>query len=169
MKKVYLFSKIDGQKAPEAKASVNKEEIKQNQEKMDKKNLDMPDFKNVDDKDGEINQKPRMDKYKERQEKDKYIPSEHESKKSVEEIRDHHQKKILLYTNSNRSPPNDTYFDYNKNQDNIDEILDGFEGDEGNKENKNKIVEQLENIDDDIILVHDGTIQEEGVNKNLGK
>ena len=117
----------------------------------------MPDSNNVEDKDAKMSIHPnRMEKYKDNQ---KGLQSE------ANDI-NHHQMKIINYTNSNRSAPNESYYDNKDFQ--IEEIVEHLdEVEENHKDNRNKIVEELENLEDEIIVINKDTIKEERTNKNL--
>lgn len=94
------------------------------------------------------------------QNKDKGKVVQSEINHDIDSHNQHHLK-IINYTNSNRSAPNESYYDYKDHIDNLEEIHENIEEEEAHKENKNKIVEELENIEDDIIIINNDTIREE--------
>ncbi len=87
----------------------------------------------------------RSEKYK-----DKGLKSEANN----DDLNNQHEMKIINYTNANRSAPNESYYENRDNQENLDEIVENYANEEDFRENKRIIVDKLENIDDEVIIIH---------------
>lgn len=162
LKKVRLIVilEVKNRNNEDKQSKAGNRDLPENSPNENKKGRDFPDLNHIEEKDNEMNNKPsRMEKYKDNQ---KIVQQSEANDNHMQ-----HQMKIINYTNSNRSAPNESYYDNKDHDDNFEEIVENLgEDEEKQKESKKKIVEELENLEDEIIIINQDSVKEERTNRN---
>ena len=127
LKKVRLIVilEVKNRNNEDKQSKAGNRDLPENSPNENKKGRDFPDLNHIEEKDNEMNNKPsRMEKYKDNQ---KIVQQSEANDNHMQ-----HQMKIINYTNSNRSAPNESYYDNKDHDDNFEEIVENLGEDEEN-------------------------------------